>query len=145
MEEWPIVICFFWRFAFVILLPVVMFSWFTTTHTAVKPHIAFLSVVQSDWKTLPLLEFQLINSGLDFSDNYCEEIQGYEEQRFGTWKGIRMGCNCTSTKIEEYFQGSCTYVETMKGCTQMTPRDSINIEVLEGKYLCVKRYKKHIY
>jgi hypothetical protein len=57
MGEWPIVICFFWRFVFVILLPVVMFSWFTTTHTALKPHIAFLSIVQSDWKTLPLLEF----------------------------------------------------------------------------------------
>ena len=106
-------------------------------------------MVLDDFKIDALHDIQLVNEKTPLYDPNlkCNSYKGYQDLPFDKWRGLRMGCNCTDFKNEEYtyFEGSCSYLQTMKGCATMTPVLSKDIETVKGNRLCVKRYNKRIY
>jgi hypothetical protein len=75
------------------------------------------------------------------SDEGCPDGFVYAFRQ--TWQGTAPGCDCNkdgSESLELITKGLCTYRETLSGCSDINPEESVKMPILDGKILCKKIY-----
>ena len=134
------------------------------TYAKLKTNSEVIFAVKDDWDyNYPLLDIRIYDASPNMTleeyyqnhtkplheSPYCPE--GYEIVVYEVWKGTEYGCNCLgvhdpSVRLKDkVFKGSCTYNESLEGCTYVASTPPTVMTIFDDKFICGKRLPLEFY